>query len=67
MVSTFLDEQISAQEKNPDHWIIDDDERFWDNFTVEGPHNTAETSVLLSIANASIETTIVVDQNSDQK
>ena len=67
MVSIFLDEQIGAQEKNPVHGIIDDDERFWNNFTDEGPHNTAGTSVLLSIANAAVEMTIVGDQNSDQK
>ena len=66
-MSISLDDQIGAQEKNPVHWIIDDDERFWDNFTVEGPHNTAGTSVLLSIANAAVETTIACDQNSDQK
>ena len=67
MVSIFLDEKIGAQGKNPVHGIIDDGERFWDIFNVEGPHNTAGTSVLLSISNAAVETTIVGDQNSNQK
>ena len=66
MVSIFLDEQIGAQEKNCVHGIIDDDERFCGTFTVERPHNTAGTSVLLSIADAAVETTIVCNQNSVQ-
>jgi hypothetical protein len=66
MVSIFLDEQIGAQEKNPVHWKLDDDEWFCDVFTAERPHNTTGTSVLLSIADAAVETTIVCDRKSAQ-
>ena len=66
-MSIFLDDEIGAQEKNSVHGIINDDERFWDIFNVERPHNTAGTSMLVSTADAEVETTIVGDQNSDQK
>ena len=62
----FLDDQIGGQGKNPVHCIIDDDERFWDMFTVERPHNTAWTSMLVSTADAAVETTIVCNPNSVQ-
>ena len=63
-MSISLDDQIGAQEKNPVHWIIDDDERFWDIFTVEWPHNTAWTSMLVSTVDTAVETTIAYDPNS---
>ena len=66
-MSIFLDDEIGAQEKNSVHGIINDDERFWDIFNVERPHNTAGTFMLVSTADAAVETTIACDQNSDQK
>ena len=65
-MSIFLDDEIGAQGKNSVHGIIDDDERFWDIFHVERPHNTAGTSMLVSIADAAVETTIACDPNSVQ-
>ena len=66
-MSIYLDDEIGAQGKKSVHGIIDDDERFWDIFNVERPHNTAGTFMLVSTAGAAVETTIACNQNSDQK
>ena len=66
-MSIFLDDQIGAQGKNPVHWKHDDDEWFYDVFTVERPHNTMWASMLVSSVDAAVKTTITCDQNSVQK